>query len=75
MVVKGLMPPGQGRGPKKKPSRKKRARFIPVRVESAGVTVASAVLACRVRHPSGCVIECVSWPDPGWMRGLLGAQS
>jgi hypothetical protein len=75
MVVKGLMPPGQGGGPKKKPSRKKRARFIPVRVGSAGVTVASAALACRVRHPSGCVIECVSWPDPSWMRTLLGVQS
>lgn len=75
MVVKGLMPPGQGGGPKKKPSRKKRARFIPVRVVSAGVTVASAALACRVRHPSGSVIECVSWPDPSWILGLLGAQS
>ena len=75
MVVKGLMPSGQGGGPKKKPSRKKRARFIPVRVESAGVTVASAALACRVRHPSGCVIECVNWPDPSWMRALLEAQS
>ena len=74
MVVKGLMPPGQGGGPKKKLSRKKRARFIPVRVESAGVTVASAALVCRVRHPSGCVIECVSWPDPSWIMGVLGAQ-
>ena len=74
MVVKGLMPSGQGGGPKKKPSRKKRARFIPVRVESAATAVTSAALACRVRHPSGCVIECVSWPDLGWMRGLLGAQ-
>jgi hypothetical protein len=72
MVVKGLMPPGQGGGPKKKPSRKK---LIPVRLESAGVTVASTAVACRVRHPSGCVIECLSWPDPSWMMGLLGAQS
>jgi hypothetical protein len=75
MVVKGLMPPGQGGRVKKKPSRKKRMRFIPVRVESSGVTVVSAALACRVRHPSGCVIECVSWPDPSWITGLLGAQS
>ena len=75
MVVKGLMPSGQGGGPKKKPSRKKRARFIPVRVESAATAVTSAALACRVRHPSGCVIECVSWPDPSWITGLLGAQS
>jgi hypothetical protein len=75
MVVKGLMPSGQsGRG-KRKPSRKKRGRFIPVRVESSGVTVASAALACRVRYPSGCVIECVSWPDTSWITELLGAQS
>jgi hypothetical protein len=75
MVARGLMPPGQGGGPRKKPSRRKRARFIPVRVESSCVTVASAALACRVRHPSGYVIECVSWPDPSWMRELLRAQS
>jgi hypothetical protein len=75
MVVKGLMPPGQGGGPKKKPISKKRARFIPVRVESAGLTMAGAALACRVRYPSGCVIECVSWPDPSWIMELLRAQS
>jgi hypothetical protein len=74
MVVKGLLPPRQGRGAKGKPARRKRARFIPVRVETAGGTVVGSALACRVRHPSGCVIECVSWPDLGWMRGLLGAQ-
>jgi hypothetical protein len=44
MVVKGLMPPGQGGRVKKKPSRKKRTRLIPVRVESSGVTVAQ----CRL---------------------------
>ena len=74
MVVKGLMPPGQGAGAKKKRPRQKRARFMPVRVEPSSATVASSTLACRVRHPSGCVIECFSWPDLGWMRGLLGAQ-
>jgi hypothetical protein len=75
MVVAGLMPPGQGGRAKKKPSKRKQARFIPVRLESPGITVASATLACRVRHPSGCVIECVSWPDPSWMKTLLGVQS
>ena len=75
MVVKGLISPGQGGGPKKKPSRKKRARFIPVRIKSSGVTVAGAALVCRIRHPSGCVIECGSWPDSSWIMGLLGAQS
>jgi hypothetical protein len=75
VVVKGLMPPGQGGGSKKKPSRKKGARFIPVHVKSSGMTVASAAVACRVRHPSGCVIECVSWPDASWIMGLLRSQS
>jgi hypothetical protein len=74
MVVKGLLPPGQGGGAKRKPQRRGRARFIPVRVEPSGATMASSTLACRVRHPSGCVIECASWPDLDWMRGLLGAQ-
>jgi hypothetical protein len=73
MVVKGLMPPGQGSRTKKSP-RRKRARFIPIRVESSGLTVASSALTFRVRHPSGCVIECVSWPDPSWLRGVLGVQ-
>lgn len=57
MGVKALMPRVQGGGVKKKPSRKKRARFMPVRVKSSAVMVASSALTCRVRHPSGCVVR------------------
>jgi hypothetical protein len=74
MVKKGLLPPGQGAEVKRTPSRGKRDRFIPVRVESSNGTGAWTGVACRVRHPSGCIIECVSWPELDWMRGLLGAQ-
>lgn len=44
--------------------------------ESVGrgaVPLAGAV--CRLRHPSGWVIECGLWPDPQWMVQLMaGAQ-
>jgi hypothetical protein len=75
MVAKGLVPPGQGGKVKKKPSRRKPAGFIPVRMDSSQVTVTSTAVACRVRHPSGYVIECVNWPDPSWMKGLLERRS
>jgi hypothetical protein len=74
MVKKGLLPPGQGAKTKGTRSRRKRGRFIPVRVEPSNGAGAWSGMACRVRHPSGCIIECVSWPELGWMKGLLGEQ-
>src|SRR6516164_8739986 len=29
---------------------------------------------CRVRHPSGWMIECASWPEVSWMRQLIGER-
>ena len=75
MVKKRLLPPGPGAGTKAAPVRRKRARFIPVRVESAHGTGVGNAVTCRVRHPSGYIIECVGWPELNWMRGLLEAQS
>jgi hypothetical protein len=75
MVSKGLLPPGQKSGAKGASLRRKRARFIPVRVELSNGAGAWTGMACRVRHPSGCIIECASWPELDWMKGLLGAQS
>jgi hypothetical protein len=74
MVKKGLLPPGQGGKTKKTPFRRKRAHFVPVRVESSNGAGSGTGMACRLRHPSGFIIECASWPDLNWMRGLLGAQ-
>jgi len=31
--------------------------------------------ACRLRHPSGWVIECGSWPEPRWLAGLMEVRS
>jgi hypothetical protein len=30
---------------------------------------------CRLRHPSGWVIECGGWPEPRWLAGLMEARS
>jgi hypothetical protein len=75
MVKKNLLPPGPGAKRKSARSRRKPVGFIPVRVESSGGTGASIGMLCRVRYPSGCIIECASWPELNWMRGLLEVQS
>lgn len=30
---------------------------------------------CRLRHPSGWLIECGMWPDPRWVSGLMAVRS
>jgi len=53
--------------PKRRRVRSKPGKFI-------AVSVADSVPAvvCRLRHPTGWVVECASWPDPSWMKGLTG---
>jgi len=63
MVKKKLLPPGSGARPKSVRSRRKPVGFIPVRVESSSGIGSSIGMLCRVRHPSGCIIECASWPE------------
>jgi hypothetical protein len=46
------------------------AGFAEVRI--APPPVGPAVM-CRIRHPSGWVIECARWPEASWMAELLGA--
>jgi len=29
---------------------------------------------CRVRHPSGWMIECARWPEASWVRQLIGER-
>jgi hypothetical protein len=55
---------------KRRQARRKPGKFI-------AVSVADSVPAvvCRVRHPTGWVIECASWPDPRWMQDLTGERT
>jgi hypothetical protein len=48
-------------------------KLIEVRVAEtvgrAGLSAAGPV--CRLRHPSGWLIECGMWPEPRWLSGLM----
>jgi hypothetical protein len=47
-------------------------KFMQVYVRPTTGSEASAV--CRVRHPSGWMIECGSWPEVSWVRQLIGER-
>ena len=50
----------------------KPATFVPVRITPQAPPTA----ACRIRHPSGWVIECDSFPQAQWLSALMsGATS
>lgn len=54
-----------------KEARGQRAGFVPVRI-APGVATETA---CRIRHPSGWVIECGSVPQPQWLSALMSGAS
>jgi hypothetical protein len=45
------------------------ANFVPVRVTAAAATV------CRIRHPSGWMIECASYPEASWVLALMSGAA
>jgi hypothetical protein len=49
----------------------KPAGFAPVRIKPS----ASQTTACRIRHPSGWVIECDSFPQAQWLSDLISRAS
>lgn len=53
-------------------ARTKAEAFVAVRVVRAAEAGSSSV--CRLRHPSGWVIECLTWPEPSWMAALTGER-
>jgi hypothetical protein len=63
LVRKGVLS-GRDKSDGEKPS-----GFAPVHM------VPSAVTACRIRHPSGWVIECESLPQAQWLTALLSGAS
>jgi hypothetical protein len=64
LVKRGVLP--RQRAVRRRVSKKAFAavRVAPSPVASGGV--------CRLRSPSGWVIECVNWPELSWMKELTG---
>ena len=52
------------------------ARFAAVRVSSSAMLSAAVMpMGCRIRHPSGWSIECVSLPPASWLNEVvMGAR-
>lgn len=70
LIRKGVI---AGRGkPEEEDERKevKPTGFAEVRIAAPAE---SAAVMCRIRHPSGWVIECLSWPQASWMSALFAA--
>lgn len=61
LIRRGLIA-GHGKTEADKP-----AGFAPVRI----APTASETSACRIRHPSGWVIECDSFPQAQWLSDLI----
>jgi len=47
-------------------------KFMQVCVRPAPMSDGSAL--CRLRHPSGWVIECGAWPPAAWLRECLAGD-
>lgn len=65
LKAKGVLP----EAPKRQRVPQKPAQFITV---SVGESARAGALVCRLRHPSGWVMECGSWPEPNWLKDVTG---
>jgi hypothetical protein len=80
MRRKGILPPVQQteRAARAKEPRGSAVpgRFLAVRVVEPAVPVSAAAagLVCRLRHPSGWMIECGNWPESSWVSALVGVR-
>jgi hypothetical protein len=77
MMLKGLLPPGKGPAKKRSKIRrpkKKRSGFVSVQVARSASPSPLGTPVCRVRHPSGCVIECASFPEAQWLAALMAGE-
>jgi hypothetical protein len=56
--------------------RKRKSRFVAVRVRSSPAPVAAACggLVCRLVRSDGCAIECGEWPEPKWVAAVLAGR-
>lgn len=62
------------RGLLPKSGRRRRSRFVAVRVQAQPVSVPAvlgeASVVCRLVHSHRYVIECLHWPPPSWLSAL-----
>jgi len=65
LKAKGVL----AQAPKRQRASGKPRQFIAVKV---GESARAGSLICRLRHPSGWVMECGSWPEPSWLKDLTG---
>ena len=49
------------------------ARFTPVRISPSPAMPITT--ACRIKHPTGWVVECASFPPPAWLNALMMGES
>jgi hypothetical protein len=56
--------------------RKRKSRFVAVRVTSSPAPMAAARsgLVCRLLRSDGCAIECGEWPEPKWVAAVLAGR-
>lgn len=69
LVRKGVID-GRRQSGKDKPT-----GFVPVRIAPAAAVAAATTTVCRIRHPSGWMIECGSYPEASWMSALISGES
>ena len=70
LVQKGIVPPTRPQ------LTSEPDKFVQVRVQESpeGAQLAVHGPVCRLRHPSGWLIECGRWPHPQWILQLMGEQ-
>ena len=73
LVAKGIVAPPAG----PPASADQPSKLVEVRIAQrlGKVEIPAAGSVCRLRHPSGWMIECGSWPEPVWLAGLMEIRS
>ena len=71
LVSRGVLPRGPGGRPASTPTASA-GRFVAVRVTAP--TLATPGKSCRLRSPSGWVIEFDGVPELSWVSALMGVQ-
>lgn len=71
LVQKGVLPPA-GAGQAASKAMSPPSRFVELKLSAPPLEVPGK--GCRLRSPSGWVIECDGLPAPSWVAALMGVQ-